>query len=120
MTITRNPREAALEAVAEAARQLGDAMDNCQACDAEFRALWRTLKALDALPAADGGWRPIDDEARNGNNYLLWTEDELIVLGYWFGECWCNGDVTDETFGTPTHYMPLPPPPVPQNAEDEG
>jgi hypothetical protein len=36
------------EAVVEAARKLGDAMNNCQSCDAEFQELWDALATRDA------------------------------------------------------------------------
>jgi hypothetical protein len=36
------------EAVVVAARKLGDAMNNCQSCDAEFQELWDALATRDA------------------------------------------------------------------------
>lgn len=141
MTITRNPREAALEAVAEAARQLGDAMDNCQACDAEFRALWRTLKALDALPASDGGWRQIEEAPRDGTPVLLLLKNPIpdhhertwdgikfvgrhpgvsndgFDIGWSFAAPVGMGGFPDEWI---EGWCPLPPPPVPLSEEDEG
>jgi len=51
------------EPVIEAVRKLGDAMDNCQTCDAEFHALWDALDARDrALPTDTDA--PIPEETR--------------------------------------------------------
>lgn len=46
-----NTESGRLLAIAHAAEALGDAMNNCQDCDAEFRALWAALDARRATMA---------------------------------------------------------------------
>lgn len=47
ITAAREAEREKCRAVIEAANKLGDAMNNCQECDAEFKALWDALTALD-------------------------------------------------------------------------
>jgi hypothetical protein len=77
-----SPRQSALEAVAKAADRLGDTMNECSDCDAEFKALWAALDALDALGPADtdDGWRPIDT-VPDGEHVLLWFPDGERGIG---------------------------------------
>ena len=115
MTNTPNPREAALEAVAAAAREATRAypLDTM-----ERERLLRALADLDALPAPDGGWRPIADAPKDGTRIRILSEGEVE----WREPCpavlvsggWHRVSEKDKVLG----WQPLPPPPVPQSAED--
>lgn len=91
-------------------------------------------RAIDHLAARNmlaGGWMPIDSAPRDGTRILCWS-NELYIKPYiaWWGEDqnkpddgnehfeWLSGDGDDWSTGyyytpvNPTHFMPLPPPPV--------
>lgn len=130
MTITRNPREAALERVARTLCETSGRnpdlvlpinrgtdrgpVDDC--ARPEWRAflpLARTV--LDA--AADGGWRPIE-EADSRTEYELYFPAKKRRHLSAMRRIGCPADFP---FRKPSHFAPLrPPPPVPQSAEDEG
>jgi hypothetical protein len=55
-------------------------------------------------------WRPIETAPRDGT-LILMIKDGNHMIGYWLNDPpmwieWCVGQVN------PTHWMPLPPPPV--------
>ena len=65
------------------------------------------------------GWRPIEDAPRDGTLIDLWEDDTKERLP----DCmWCRGtwrqfqhpdeEWVDVMYGTITHFMPLPQPPV--------
>lgn len=63
-------------------------------------------------------WRPIDDDARNGSEYLIgWMELEgqtHMAVAFWNAtkKCWVGEkQYTTEPNWQPTHYMVLPAPP---------
>lgn len=81
-------------------------------------------------------WQPIETAPMDGEVVLLHKPDErmvgpYIVTGYWgeypgSGECWivAGGNplgyfspTTQTPQGYPTHWMPLPPPPINQGGE---
>jgi len=65
-----------------------------------------------------GGWRPIDDAARNsGEEWLLGTtESDFMVVAFWDDTKadfeWQTADGPGYRAGAFTHYMPLPSPPT--------
>jgi len=68
-------------------------------------------------------WQPIETALKDGSEVLIWNGEDVII-GYWDGESFvtCCGwthialiegfkeDI--EIFPVPTHWMPLPAPPV--------
>ena len=67
------------------------------------------IAAADLIRAQS--WRPIDDRARNGQQWLLAEIEAGRILwacdDHWSEDvqCWCDAT------RSPTHYMPLPPAP---------
>lgn len=72
-------------------------------------------------------WQPIATAPRDGTRVLLGPAfpgppiDEAVVVGYWDrdeahegGQCWRDVEVSERL--EPTHWMPLPDPPVSTNA----
>lgn len=59
-------------------------------------------------------WRPIDDEARNGKEWLcLWAQTGSCRIAYSVqGARWWYSAETGEAFSEPSYYAPLPPPPA--------
>ena len=61
------------------------------------------------------GWQPIETAPKDGRDLLLW--DEGPVLGFWragisgFYDC-VGGDPADPEPFYPTHWHPLPEPPL--------
>ena len=74
-----------------------------------------------------GEWQPIKTAPKNGDQILLWSEmwaDTYgMVIGVWRGkrDGWCcaefiTGDWDKED--QPTHWMPLPDPPISSAYQD--
>lgn len=59
-------------------------------------------------------WQPFETAPKDGTALLCWSEDEGSVDLIWFEPAW--GRWIDETLEryplAPTHWMPLPAPPV--------
>lgn len=56
--------------------------------------------------------RPIDETAKNGDDWLVWADDERWHLARWTGEDWFDGDVVLEAMGLEIlAYHGLPPRP---------
>jgi hypothetical protein len=80
----------------------------------------KALKIVDALlaslpPSEDAqGWRPIETAPQNAGGVLLGWPGSLVVSGHRYGrhEAWVTAH--GEYFGSaaPTHWQPLPAPPV--------
>ena len=78
---------------------------------------WRALQAAQRELEA-GGWRSIDDAARNsGEEWLLGTtESDFMVVAFWDDTKddfeWQTADGPGYRAGAFTHYMPKPRPPA--------
>jgi hypothetical protein len=67
-----------------------------------------------------GEWQPIETAPKDGTSLLLWwpAHQQLAadprVIGYWKPSyhCWQAGNYFCPRDIAPTHWMPLPPPPV--------
>lgn len=103
----------AAEALAEAAGNLGDAMNACQPCDDELHALWAALAAYDA--AENDGWQPIETAPEEGV-YIVANElgEVLPCRADGYGRILTNlPGHADWTWGNDaTHWRPLPDPPA--------
>jgi len=74
-----------------------------------------------AHEAAKPGWQPIETAPKDGTNVLLLNDKGNMAAGLWLdgvlGSGWFlrGGNKPDYFFNNhrgPTHWMPLPPPPV--------
>ncbi len=77
---------------------------------------WNAMLAA-APSAPSGGWRSIESAPRDGSGFLaFWDSNTRLdersygVVVFVNGE-WTNPDNYGETYGDPSHWMPLPPPP---------
>lgn len=84
----------------------------CEDCAASAEPnIWNTR-------AAASEWRPIDDEAKNGEDILVWGPHQLVRCVYWDedkhqGYSWCVDDAhTCYHRDAFTHWQPLPAPPT--------
>jgi hypothetical protein len=105
-------RAEAAAALAEAVGNLGDAMNACQPCDEEFRALWKALAAYDA--AEGDGWRPIATAPRDGTPILVCAElfgTRQISVCWLLRGGWMGGPALVPSWA-PIAWRPLPPPPA--------
>jgi hypothetical protein len=73
-----------------------------------FRALVAGCKKLSAAAREEGRqeereWQPIETAPRDGTRVLLWDGGPEAYIGYWSGDSWIS---------YPSHWMPLPDPPV--------
>lgn len=59
-------------------------------------------------------WQPIETAPRDGTRVLLFRGEwmESMGIGYWSNDWMEFTMVGGECFPGPTHWMPLPPPPV--------
>lgn len=59
-------------------------------------------------------WRPISEAPKDGTKILLWVPDNVCTpmqhVGWWDGSMW-KANLCGSWFN-PTHWQPLPPPPV--------
>jgi hypothetical protein len=118
---TDSTRTAALEAVAEAARHLIVLFPPPTGSPSPIAQLRNALVALDSLPSeSEEGWRPITDDQRDGEIYILWRESGLDpFIGYWDDreQGWISLAGAYIMTPVPTFYLPLnilPPPPPPR------
>ena len=72
------------------------------------------------------GWQPIETAPKDGTGILVYCQKSLTVPvtgGYWDDhpacQCWIAGGYMQKVF-PPTHWMPLPAPPLPDNAKLSG
>jgi hypothetical protein len=117
--------------------------EGCDSFADGARKIWRAMTLVAKPPSADGGWRPIETAPKDGTPIVCWANGwEPLFL------CWKTNrrivearkldpaqvsDMTDSYFGDPnemddydlakpgngpTHFMPLPPPPVPKSADE--
>lgn len=80
-----------------------------------------------ALPRDE--WRTMDSAPRDGTVIMIWKPDERMVGEYMMAAYWCDrtggfvpvggihkqgyySEVTGSNHGYPTHWMPLPTPPI--------
>jgi hypothetical protein len=86
------------------------------------------LRALLALPQPDG-WRPIEEAPRDGTPFLAIVDSGLDVRRVsWgktshvpiYGFCLRDQGPEDSDLCSPTHWMPLPPPPVSSSTGENG
>lgn len=62
-----------------------------------------------------GGWLPIASAPKDGGYLLLFAAGRVTVGGFdddWTGQCWVFQDIRIGR-AEPSHWMPLPPPPLP-------
>jgi len=80
---------------------------------------------LKALAHPEQGWQPIESAPKD-EDVLIYMPDDgetEIAIGHCFGDddCWYPADEAICDGGPwpfqPTHWMPLPPPPSPRDAE---
>ena len=108
-------REEMVAAVRREAEERGRAEGFWQSPKDE--AHWRALQAAQRELEA-GGWRSIDDAARNsGEEWLLGTtESDFMVVAFWDDTKddfqWQTADGPGYRAGAFTHYMPKPRPPT--------
>ena len=94
--------------------------------DAGF--LNRELKELRAAIEAAQAWRPIETAPKDGTLVIVGAPGYASVSARWGWESpwidgwWCDGHRSDAVGPefTPTHWMPLPPPPGHQDTTKEG
>jgi hypothetical protein len=56
-------------------------------------------------------WKPIETAPRDRKRVLLGHKDGSMMVGFWNGSAWDDGDfMSFEDW--PTHWMPLPEPPM--------
>lgn len=89
-------------------------MDDCKPLLAEK---WNRRAAL-SQPSTEQGWRTIESAPKDGTSVLLFTA-EGVIEGYfqhrYWEQCVCEAtyDMASARIScTPTHWMPLPPPPI--------
>lgn len=68
-------------------------------------------------------WKPIETAPKNGNLIDVWVGGERVTDVHWrksfYGQGWHCVDedrsvrMVEHIHGTPTHWMPLPEPPIP-------
>lgn len=79
------------------------------------------IAALRSFPAGET-WRPIASAPKDGRQVLLWWPywTKRPTIGYWKHTRWIAEASLSEadTDPTPTHWMPLPTPPVPADTEE--
>lgn len=70
-------------------------------------------------------WQPIETAPRDGTKIDLWASGQRWADCSWTGSCWFTPDIYDcgaemERFGHhPTHWMPVPPPPMSESDIDD-
>lgn len=107
-------REAAAQAVIEAARKLGAAMEACEPADAEFSALWAALARYNAAPA--DGWQPIETAPRDGTTVWVYVaaRQGLPAFQTWCAyhpeAGWCADELRPITHWVPLERIELSPP----------
>lgn len=67
-------------------------------------------------------WKPIETAPKDGTSILVGAPEWEPELCSWRNDCWfrgwCAGGLRSDTYGPdfdPTHWMPLPPPPRPDD-----
>lgn len=84
----------------------------------ELACLWGVLRELEA-----GGWRPIGEDQRDGELYILWREEGLDpFIGYWDSQFagWFSLAGAYVMEPNPTHYLPLSALPAPPTTSEGG
>lgn len=77
-----------------------------------FRGGKCTCDAQDAPGVAPtAAWRPIETAPKDGFHTLLYRP-EIIYIGFWATVGWCANTRGCPTIESPTHWMPLPAPPL--------
>lgn len=95
----------------EAVNSLGIMQDNDER-QGEMFSIRRIVEALSALPAVEG-WLPIEE---SDGNLCQVTDSGYVVTafkqdGHWVAG-WQNETMAFQFVLSPTHYMPLPAPPI--------
>lgn len=114
-------RKESLEAVAEAARKVANA--HFTNVYSERIGLIRALAEYDATPPDDTAWSPIATAPKDGTEILGWNRRLGRHIVSWGCQpqhnphhCWISSTCNTNHIDQPTHWCPLPPPPV----QDEG
>ena len=56
-------------------------------------------------------WQPIETAPKDGTRILLWLEPTRIAMPFAWQDGRWMGDDYPLNMATPTHWMPIPPPP---------
>ena len=73
--------------------------------------------ALNARAGGDG-WLPIESAPKDGRGvFAFWgtntrVDEQSYGVAVFVGGDWCNADNTNDIYGEPTHWQPLPTPPA--------
>lgn len=81
-------------------------------------ALKRAEVAEAQLAKARGSWQDIATAPKDGSCVLLGHSDKPTIEGYWCSiyAAWCDIAREREVTPQPTHWLPLPPPPIAHEA----
>lgn len=69
-------------------------------------------------PDAEGGWQPIETAPKDGTSLMVWCADrEIVTLAFWLEgndvrKGYWSGHYETITPDEPTHWQPLPQPPL--------
>ena len=101
--------------------------DAANALDAYDKTMQRIAEAPSPTPPAGDGWEPIETAPKDGTTILVWSQlyGGVAVLAYWDSDKYAKtpkpfwatssqryvGKTAERKF-PPTHWRPLPPPPV--------
>ncbi len=83
---------------------------------------WEDVEKLliSADPLASGGWQTIDSAPKDGTPILVLVNESAMFVCWFHERQWCCVDIPKATlFVTPTHWMPLPAPPLPAEPETQ-
>lgn len=69
--------------------------------------------ALASAGLLSQGWLPIEGAPKDGTRVILFTDHATFKLGFWLNDRWESMGFPDNEYlqTSPTHWMPLPPPP---------